>query len=115
VFDVTRLVAKAPILRLRSAVGAVLAGLLVASVLLAGALSGSSWHCQAHQAGQAADSHQCVLCLFAHGQVVAADVAPIRAGFVAGWIGPAAAVEVSPGTPTDCRLSQSRAPPACLS
>jgi hypothetical protein len=92
-----------------------LAGLLVVLLLLAAILSANPFHRQLFHAGAAGDNHLCVICLFASGQVNAADLAPILTGFVSSFVGfdfPATRIVFAA---TDYRLSPSRAPPSVSS
>jgi len=53
-----------------------LAGLLAVLLLVSSTLALGSAHRQSHNTDQPAKGHQCVLCLFTHGQIAASDVAP---------------------------------------
>jgi len=88
-----------------------LAGLLAFLLLYSSVLAVSSAHRQSHDFGRATPGHQCVFCLFAHGQISLSDVSPpsVRASAVVTGI----IASYHPALPasTDYRLSPSRAPP----
>jgi hypothetical protein len=90
------------------------AGLLGLLLLWSSARAVSSAHCQAHHADRSPVDH-CVLCLFAHSQVIAAETSPLPARPISGFIDltlrPAPVILTS----GDYRLSPSRAPPFCFS
>jgi hypothetical protein len=94
---------------------AALAGLFAVLLLWSTTLAVSSAHRQSHQSASTAAHQTCVLCLFAHGQITAADTAVTLAG------GTGAPVDLppSPGAEFsasfDYRLSPSRAPPFSFS
>jgi hypothetical protein len=94
---------------------AALAGLLIPLVTLSASLASSSWHRHSHDFDRAADEHHCVLCLFAHGQVLAEDPPPVFS------VVPSAPVRLDALSDRplpdriDRRLSPSRAPPVFFS
>ena len=90
---------------------AALAGLLV--LLLFAALLFSATgrlHQLVHQ-GEKSAGQGCAVCLFAHGQVHAADVTPPPAVFISGDFAPEPLPKLVALARIDCRLSPSRAPP----
>jgi hypothetical protein len=101
--------------RLRPVAKSALAGLLGVLLFIASLLAANPFHHQSFHSGNAANSHLCVICMFASGQVNAADVAPILTDFVSSF------VELTPAVPTilltsaDYLLSPSRGPPSVSS
>jgi hypothetical protein len=98
-------------LSLKRAPTSALGGLLAFLLLVATTFSVShALHQLLHQDG-AGNSHFCLACSFAKGQVGAATVAPLPVMSVLEWVSgiPAAASVLLPVT--DYRLSPSRAPP----
>jgi len=88
-----------------------LAGLLAAILLMSGALSVShALHESLHHDG-AANSHFCLVCLFAKGQVNAAEVALASDPILFCCLYGIGAAKPSPLPDSDYRLSPSRAPP----
>jgi len=92
-----------------------LAGLLVVVLLFAAILAANPFHRQLFHGGTAADSHLCIVCLFASGQVNSADVAPLLAVLVSCFLGLTVLVETVVLSGIDLRLSPSRAPPSVFS
>ena len=90
---------------------AALAGLFAALLLWSTTLAVSTVHRQSHHSTSTAAHQTCVLCLFAHGQITAADTAVALTAGTGAWID----LPSSPGSETsasfDYRLSPSRAPP----
>jgi len=107
--------ARASIRRAACVAKTALTGLLIALVILSATLASSSWHRHSHDFDRAADEQHCVLCLFAHGQVLAEDPPPVFS------VVPAASVRLeSPDESPlpermDRRLAPSRAPPVFFS
>lgn len=99
----------------RAVAKSAVAGLLGALLFLASLLAGNPFHHQSFHAGNTANSHLCVICLLASGQVNAADVAPILTDFVSGFVGLTPTVPVIVLVSTDYRFSPSRAPPSVFS
>jgi len=92
-----------------------LAGLLVLLLLLSSVVAVSSAHRRSHHSDRAKTGDQCVFCLFAHGQVIAAEAQPAlsrNAALLAACPLPA---DQTPVLTSDYRLSPSRAPPARFS
>lgn len=88
-----------------------LSGLLALLLLISGTLSVSqALHQLLHN--DAAGSHLCLVCLFAKGQVSAADVAVVAALLVLFPLFSPRPANSSPLPSFDYRLSPSRAPPA---
>jgi len=88
-----------------------LAGLLAVILLGAGTLLiNHALHQSLHPDG-AGDSHFCLVCLFAKGQVSAADVGLVSAAWVLSSLSAIRLVNTSPLPGFDYRLSPSRAPP----
>jgi hypothetical protein len=88
-----------------------LAGLLALLLLFSSVLAVSSAHRRSHDFGRAAPSHQCVFCLFAHGQITLSDVSPPSVRGSAVVIGIVAPIHTAIPASMDYRLSPSRAPP----
>lgn len=94
---------------------AALTGLLIVLVVSSATLALSSWHRHSHDFHRAADEHHCVLCLFAHGQVLAEDAPRVFS------VVPTASVRLDSLSDRplpekiDRRLSPSRAPPVFFS
>jgi len=88
-----------------------LAGLLVVLLLYSSVLAVSSAHWQSHDFGRASPGHQCVFCLFAHGQISVADVTPPSVRASAVLIGIVAPFHSAIPASVDHRLPPSRAPP----
>ena len=91
-----------------------LAGSLALLLLLSSVVAVSSAHRQSHHSDRAKPGDQCVFCLFAHGQVIAAEAQPAlsrNAALLAACPLPA---DQTPVLTSDYRLSPSRAPPARL-
>src|SRR2546429_1838698 len=92
-----------------------LAGLLVLLLLSSSVVAVSSAHRQSHHSDRAKPGDQCVFCLFAHGQVIAAEAQPAlsrNAALLAACPLPA---DQTPVLTSDYRLSPSRAPPVSFS
>ena len=88
-----------------------LAGLLALLLLISGTLSVShTLHQSLHPDG-AGDSHFCLVCLFAKGQVNAADVGLVSAAWAFSFFSAIRLASTSPLPGFDYRLSPSRAPP----
>ena len=90
-----------------------LAGALAVWILLVGALACNSTFHQCLHADSCHSDHNCALCLFLHGQVDAADVAPIRGSMTASLEASQPVMESFEISSLDLRLSPSRAPPSC--
>jgi len=88
-----------------------LAGLLALVLLFSSVLAVSSAHRQSHDWGRPTPSHQCVFCLFTHGQITLADVSPPSVRGSAVVIGIVALFHSAIPASMDYRLSPSRAPP----
>ena len=91
-----------------------LAGLLALLLLGSGTLSVSYALHQSLHNNAAGGSHFCLVCLFAKGQVSAAEVAFVAALLVLCPLSGIRAAKPSPWPGFDYRLSPSRAPPAIL-
>jgi len=88
-----------------------LAGLLALLLLVSGTLSVChALHQSLHPDG-AGNSHFCLVCLFAKGQVSAADVGVVSAAWVFTLFSAIRLFSTSPLPGFDYRLSPSRAPP----
>ena len=90
-------------------------GLLIALVVLSATLASSSWHRHSHDFDRSADSLHCVLCLFAHGQVLAEDLPPVFSVVPAAPVRLESLDESPPPERIDRRLAPSRAPPVFFS
>jgi hypothetical protein len=88
-----------------------LAGFLAFLLLFSSALAVSIAHRESHDFGRAPSGHQCVFCLFTHGQITLSDVSPPSVRGSAELIGIVAPFHSSIPASTDYRLSPSRAPP----
>ena len=97
---------------LRRVAKPVLTGLLAGLLLVCGALSVSNALHQSLHNDAAGSHHLCLVCLFAKGQVSAADVALVAALLVLCPLLSFRAGNPSPLPAFDYRLSPSRAPPA---
>jgi hypothetical protein len=87
------------------------AGLLALLLLFSSVLAVSSAHRRSHDFGRATPSHQCVFCLFTHGQITLSDVSPPSVSGSAVLIGIVAPIHSAIPASMDYRLSPSRAPP----
>ncbi|HZI32581.1 MAG TPA: hypothetical protein VFF11_09575 [Candidatus Binatia bacterium] len=92
-----------------------LAGLFAFVFLISATIAVSPAHRQSHSSDRNASGHQCVYCLFAHGQIAAADVRSPAAP----RIDVCSILDCSPVpaqvSAADFCLSPSRAPPASFS
>ena len=91
------------------------AGFVALALLLALLFSVSPVLHQTLHAGNNANSHLCLACSLAHGQVSAAEVALVSFVQVPGLCLGCLIPDVSPVSAVDYRLSPSRAPPALAS
>jgi hypothetical protein len=91
------------------------AGVLIALVVLSASLALSSWHRHSHDFDRTADDQQCVLCLFAHGQVLAEDPPPVFSVVPAATVRLESLDESPLPERIDLRLSPGRAPPVFFS
>jgi len=92
-----------------------LAGSLVLLLLLSSVVAVSSAHRQSHHSDRAKPGDQCVFCLFAHGQVIAAEAQPALSRIAALFGGCQLPADQTPVLTSDYRLSPSRAPPVSFS
>jgi len=92
-----------------------LAGLLAFLLLLSSALAVSSAHRQSHHSDRAKQGDQCVLCLFAHAHVIAAETQPVVSRIAAWFVDCPLPADQDAFSRSDYRLSPSRAPPVCFS
>jgi hypothetical protein len=92
-----------------------LTGFLAVLLLLAVVFSVSPALHQTLHAGNNANSHFCLACSLAHGQVSATEVALVSGVVVPGLLLGGLLPDVSPVLAVDYRLSPSRAPPALAS
>jgi hypothetical protein len=90
-----------------------LAGLLAVLILLVSALACNSTFHQCLHADACHSDHHCALCLFLHGQIDAADVAPIQDSMAASLVASQPVMDSFEISSLDLRLSPSRAPPSC--
>src|SRR5690349_14187498 len=88
------------------------AGFVALALLLAVVFSVSPLLHQTLHAGNNANSHLCLACSLAHGQVSAAEVVLVSTVVVPVFLVGSLLAEVSPVRTLDYRLSPSRAPPA---
>jgi hypothetical protein len=92
-----------------------LAGVLVFLLLWTGVLASQASHSDRHLTNGSGGPHTCAVCLFAHGQVLAADVSPIGV-----WSGADLVLAILPPTAAVPKLDrfhlpQGRAPPSFFS
>lgn len=90
-------------------------GLLIALVVLSASLALSSWHRHSHDFQRAADDQHCVLCLFAHGQVLADDPPPVFSVVPVATVRLESLGDAPLPERIDRRLAPSRAPPVFFS
>ena len=109
-------------MRIRASIGrvacvakTVVTGLLIALVVLSSSLAASSWHRHEHDFDRAADEQHCVLCLFAHGQVLAEDAPPVFSVVPVATVRLEALDDAPLPERIDLRLAPSRAPPVFFS
>jgi len=92
-----------------------LAGLLTLLLLSSSMLAVSSAHRQSHHSDRAKPGDQCVFCLFAHGQIIAAEAQPALSRNAALLAACPLTADQTPVLASDYRLSPSRAPPLFFS
>jgi hypothetical protein len=88
-----------------------LAGLLALLLLFSSFLAVSPVHRKSHDFGRGTPNHQCVLCLFTHGQITLSDVSAPSVRVSAAVTGMVAPFHSAIPASMDYRLSPSRAPP----
>jgi hypothetical protein len=91
-----------------------LAGLLSCLLLVSSAMAVSPAHGQSHHADRGPASHQCVLCLMAHSQIIAADTPASPTRPIDRFADPAPQSELAIQTADDHRLLPGRAPPSFI-
>ena len=91
----------------------VLTGLLAGLLLVCGALSVSQALHQSLHNDSSGSHHLCLVCMFAKGQVTAADGTVVTTLLVLWPLIGLCATDPSPLSAFDYRLSPSRAPPPC--
>jgi hypothetical protein len=92
-----------------------LAGLFALLLLISATLAVSPAHRQSHNSDRPSKGHECVLCLFAHGHVAAADVAPPSIRMAVISVGNLSLDKHTFPATIDYLLSPSRAPPSVIS
>ena len=112
VFDSPRVQLHGTMRGLRKLVRPALAGLLAALLLLTTTASASHLLHRALHGNDSSPDHNCLACLFAKGQVSAADGLTVRAFFVAAFLFRLAWTSVRALASTDLRFCPSRAPPS---